>query len=144
MTSSDAQQTSAAQLNATEGEANPTASTDTKAKTAVNIRLLERDYRLAVSEGEKQALVDAAQKLDARMREIRDQGKVHAADRIAIMAALEASLESVKISQQLRIQEQAQEHVIPAQAPDQEALLDQDALLARMKTLSQHIAQALD
>ena len=143
MTSPDAQQTSA-QLSATEGETNPTESTDTKAKTAVNIRLLERDYRLAVSEGEKQALVDAAQKLDARMREIRDQGKVHAADRIAIMAALEASLESVKISQQLRIQEQAQEQVIPTQALDQDAFLDQDALLARMKTLSQHIAQALD
>ena len=143
MTSPDAQQTSA-QLSATEGETNPTASTDTKAKTAVNIRLLERDYRLAVSEGEKQALVDAAQKLDARMREIRDQGKVHAADRIAIMAALEASLESVKISQQLRIQEQAQEQVIPTQALDQDAFLDQDALLARMKTLSQQIAQALD
>ena len=138
MTSSDGQQTPPVHASLSDGEADHAAPKDNNAKTAVNIRLLERDYRLAVTEDEKQLLVDAAQKLDARMREIRDQGKIHAADRIAIMAALEASLESVKISQQLRIQEQAQEHVIPAQAPDQEALL------VRMKTLSQQIAQALD
>ncbi|NCV33098.1 MAG: cell division protein ZapA, partial [Betaproteobacteria bacterium] len=92
-----------------QSEAATAASVATPAKSALSIRLLEREYRLAVSDDEKQPLIDAAQRLDARMREIRDQGKIHAVDRIAIMAALEASLETVKISHETRRQlEQAQ------------------------------------
>ncbi|NDE45509.1 MAG: cell division protein ZapA, partial [Betaproteobacteria bacterium] len=84
-----------------------------------------------------QLLVDAAQKLDARMREIRDQGKIHAADRIAIMAALEASLENLKISRQLRAQEQAGVAEPPSQASNQ------DSLLIRMRTLSEQLANTI-
>ncbi|NCZ48042.1 MAG: cell division protein ZapA, partial [Betaproteobacteria bacterium] len=97
----------------------------------------EREYRLAVSDDEKQPLIDAAQRLDARMREIRDQGKIHAVDRIAIMAALEASLETVKISHETRRQlEQAQ-----GQAYSEDL---QAKLLVRLQALSQRISQALD
>ncbi|NCZ74392.1 MAG: cell division protein ZapA [Betaproteobacteria bacterium] len=107
------------------------------AKSALSIRLLEREYRLAVSDDEKQPLIDAAQRLDARMREIRDQGKIHAVDRIAIMAALEASLETVKISHETRRQlEQAQ-----GQAYSEDL---QAKLLVRLQALSQRISQALD
>ncbi|MBM3371130.1 MAG: hypothetical protein RIQ49_1980 [Pseudomonadota bacterium] len=110
---------------------------EARTKTAVHIRLLERDYRLAVHDDEKQALVDAAQKLDARMREIRDQGKIHAADRIAIMAALEASLESVKLSQASK----RTNHVTDQQAIAQQA--DDETLLMRMQSLSQRLSDAL-
>jgi cell division protein ZapA len=71
----------------------------TGAKAAVNIRLLEREYRIAVSEAEREDFLAAAARLDARMRDIREQGKVLAADRIAVMAALESSLEAVKLAQ---------------------------------------------
>ncbi|MBU6285620.1 MAG: cell division protein ZapA [Proteobacteria bacterium] len=137
MTSSDGQQTPPVHASLSDGEADHAAPKDNNAKTAVNIRLLERDYRLAVTEDEKQLLVDAAQKLDARMREIRDQGKIHAADRIAIMAALEASLENLKISRQLRAQEQAGVAEPPSQASNQ------DSLLIRMRTLSEQLANTI-
>jgi cell division protein ZapA len=137
MTSSDGQHTLPAHANLSEGENGHLTAPDSQTKAAVNIRLLERDYRLAVSEDEKQMLIDAAQKLDARMREIRDQGKIHAADRIAIMAALEASLENLKMSQQIRAQAKPDHKDSPAQASDQEALL------IRMRTLSEQMAQTL-
>ncbi|MBU6380800.1 MAG: cell division protein ZapA [Betaproteobacteria bacterium] len=120
-----------------QSEAATAASVATPAKSALSIRLLEREYRLAVSDDEKQPLIDAAQRLDARMREIRDQGKIHAVDRIAIMAALEASLETVKISHETRRQlEQAQ-----GQAYSEDL---QAKLLVRLQALSQRISQALD
>lgn len=120
-----------------QSEAATAASVATPAKSALSIRLLEREYRLAVSDDEKQPLIDAAQRLDARMREIRDQGKIHAVDRIAIMAALEASLETVKISHETRRQlEQAQ-----GQAYSEDL---QAKLLVRLQALSQRVSQALD
>jgi len=120
-----------------QSEAATAASVATPAKSALSIRLLEREYRLAVSDDEKQPLIDAAQRLDARMREIRDQGKIHAVDRIAIMAALEASLETVKISHETRRQlEQAQ-----GQAYSEDL---QAKLLVRLQALSQRISQALE
>ncbi len=54
----------------------------------VSIKILGKDYRIACSEDEQETLKLAAEELDNHMREIRDSGKVHGADRIAVMAAL--------------------------------------------------------
>ena len=50
--------------------------------------ILGRDYKIACKEHERAELAAAIAYLDRRMREIRDQGKVTGADRIAVMAAL--------------------------------------------------------
>jgi cell division protein ZapA len=50
--------------------------------------ILGRDYKIACKEHERAELAEAIAYLDRRMREIRDQGKVTGADRIAVMAAL--------------------------------------------------------
>lgn len=62
--------------------------TTTNKLMPVSIKILGKDYRVACSEDEQETLVRAAQELDGQMREIRDSGKVHGADRIAVMAAL--------------------------------------------------------
>ncbi len=54
----------------------------------VSIQILGKDYRIACSADEQETLIRAAQELDGQMREIRDSGKVHGADRIAVLAAL--------------------------------------------------------
>jgi cell division protein ZapA len=54
----------------------------------VTVQILDKDYRIACSPGEEVALVDCARLLDARMREVRQNGRVIGADRIAVMAAL--------------------------------------------------------
>jgi cell division protein ZapA len=56
--------------------------------TQLDITLLGREYRVACGEHEREALLEAVAFLDARMREIRDTGKVSGMDRIAVMAAL--------------------------------------------------------
>jgi cell division protein ZapA len=56
--------------------------------TQVNIRILEKDYQISCPASERGALVDSAELLNAKMREIRDTGKVIGLDRIAVMAAL--------------------------------------------------------
>jgi cell division protein ZapA len=54
----------------------------------LDVMILGREYRVACAEDEKAALLEAVSFLDARMREIRDSGKVSGVDRIAVMAAL--------------------------------------------------------
>ncbi|MEO8343126.1 MAG: cell division protein ZapA [Gallionella sp.] len=58
-----------------------------KIKT-LEIKLLDRELRVACPEEERGELLDAVAFLDKRMREIRDAGKIASVERIALMAAL--------------------------------------------------------
>ncbi|TAK51786.1 MAG: cell division protein ZapA [Gammaproteobacteria bacterium] len=54
----------------------------------VSIRILEKEYHVSCPPEERAALLDSAEFLNRKMREIRDSGKVVGLDRIAVMAAL--------------------------------------------------------
>ena len=54
----------------------------------VNVKILEKEYQISCKAEERAALLDSAELLDAKMRQIRDSGKVTGLDRIAVMAAL--------------------------------------------------------
>ena len=54
----------------------------------VSIRILEKEYQVACLSNEKAALMESAEMLNQKMREIRDSGKVVGLDRVAVMAAL--------------------------------------------------------
>ena len=54
----------------------------------VNVKILEKEYQIACPAEERKALIDSAELLNGKMREIRDSGKVVGLDRIAVMAAL--------------------------------------------------------
>lgn len=54
----------------------------------VSIRILEKEYQVACPPDERAALLESAELLNARMREIRDSGRVVGLERIAVMAAL--------------------------------------------------------
>ena len=55
---------------------------------AVEVSIMGREFRVACSDDEYDALMTAVTFLDRKMREIRDSGKVIGVERIAIMAAL--------------------------------------------------------
>lgn len=52
------------------------------------VKILEKEYRVACDKGEQEDLLRAARYLDEKMREIRTNGKVIGAEKIAVMAAL--------------------------------------------------------
>ena len=54
----------------------------------VTVRLLDKEYQVACPEDEREALLESAELLNRKMKEIRDSGKVVGVDRIAVMAAL--------------------------------------------------------
>lgn len=54
----------------------------------VTVHILEKEYRVACAEQEKDALVGSAHYLSGKMKEIRDTGKVVGLERIAVMASL--------------------------------------------------------
>lgn len=63
----------------------------------VSVRIMDKEYVVACAYDERSALLDAAEFLNARMREIRDNGKVVGLDRIAIIAALNLAHEFLKV-----------------------------------------------
>ena len=62
----------------------------------VKVNILDREFMVAAPAEERDGLIESARQLDARMREIRDTGKIVGIDRIAIMAALNITHEMLE------------------------------------------------
>ena len=63
----------------------------------LSVRILEKDYMVACAPEERSELLDSAEYLNGRMREIRDSGKIVGLDRIAVMAALNLAHELITL-----------------------------------------------
>jgi cell division protein ZapA len=63
----------------------------------VSVRILEKEYQVACLPEERSELLDSAEYLSTRMREIRDSGNVVGLDRVAVMAALNITNELLKV-----------------------------------------------
>ena len=64
--------------------------------TRVSVRLLDREYQVACPAEEHSDLLDSAEYLDGKMRELRESGNVVGLDRIAVIAALNIANELIK------------------------------------------------
>jgi len=65
----------------------------------VSVRILEKEYFVACPYEERSALLDSAEFLNARMREVRDTGKIVGLDRIAVVVALNLANELLRLKQ---------------------------------------------
>src|SRR4051812_19228329 len=68
-----------------------------EAAKTIEVQLLGRSYRVACTDGEREALLQAVGYLDGKMNEIRKSGKVMGAERIAVMAALNVAHELLSV-----------------------------------------------
>jgi cell division protein ZapA len=66
----------------------------------VSVRILEKEFFVACPHEERAALLDAAEFLNGKMREIRDSGKVVGLDRIAVMVALNLANDLLRIREE--------------------------------------------
>ncbi|MGE0581363.1 MAG: cell division protein ZapA [Steroidobacteraceae bacterium] len=66
----------------------------------ISVRILEKEYFVACPYEERSDLLDSAEYLNSKMREIRDSGKVVGLDRIAVMAALNLANELLRVRNQ--------------------------------------------
>jgi len=71
-----------------------------KESATVTVRILEKEYFVSCPQNERADLLDSAEYLNKKMREIRDTGKVVGADRIAVMAALNMANELLRLRKQ--------------------------------------------
>jgi cell division protein ZapA len=89
----------------------------------VTVYILDKEYRVACPEEEHSALLASASLLNARMKQIREGGKVVGADRVAVIAALNLTHEflnektaretfSRKVAAQIRSIEDRIDHVL--------------------------------
>jgi cell division protein ZapA len=63
----------------------------------VSVRILEKEYQVACLPEERSELLDSAEFLNNKMREIRDGGNIVGLDRIAVVAALNLAHELLKL-----------------------------------------------
>lgn len=89
----------------------------------VSVRILDKEYQVSCPASERTDLLDSAEILNAKMREIRDSGRIVGLDRIAVMAALNMANE-----------------LLHAQARDR--LLEGD-LSSRLKVISERVETVL-
>ena len=54
----------------------------------LDVTILDRQYRVACPDEEREELMASVAYLDRKMREIKETGKIAGADRVAVMAAL--------------------------------------------------------
>jgi cell division protein ZapA len=74
---------------------------DSEEQARVSIRILEKEYFIVCKPSERDDLLQSAQYLNAKMKEIRDTGKVVGLDRIAVIAALNMANELSKLNAQV-------------------------------------------
>ena len=98
-------------------------------KQTLEIKLLDRELRVACPEEERSELLEAVAYLDKRMREIRDAGKIASVERIALMAALNITHEllGMKVGRGIDLADFRRRMNAMETAID-EALADQDSL----------------
>ena len=89
----------------------------------VSVRILDKEYQVACPPDERTDLLDSAEVLNIKMREIRDSGRIVGLDRIAVMAALNMAND-----------------LIHAQARDQEI---EGGLSDRLKMISDRVDNVL-
>ena len=65
----------------------------------ITVRILDREYQFAASDEERTSLLSAADQLDSTMRSIKKNNTTLAADKVAIMAALNISHEMMQLKQ---------------------------------------------
>ena len=65
----------------------------------ITVRILDREYQFAASDDERTSLLSAADQLDSTMRSIKKNNTTLAADKVAIMAALNISHEMMQLKQ---------------------------------------------
>ncbi|MEJ2514131.1 MAG: cell division protein ZapA [Gammaproteobacteria bacterium] len=63
----------------------------------VSVRILEKEYQFACPDEERNDLIRSAEYLNAKMKQIRDGGRVVGLDRIAVMAALNLANDVLKV-----------------------------------------------
>jgi len=95
----------------------------------IEVSILGRSYRVACEDGERDALMQAVEYLDAKMGEIKQGGKVNGTDRIAVMAALNIAHEllSTRLGGSFDIG-QAKRRIESIEAKLDEAIARQDKL----------------
>ena len=101
---------------------------NTSTKT-LDIKILDRELRIACPEEERGELLDAVAYLDKKMREIRDAGKIASVERIALMAALNITHEllTIKVGKGIDLAD-LKRRMDSMQTAIDEALAEQDTL----------------
>jgi cell division protein ZapA len=77
----------------------------------VSVRILEKEYQVACLPEERSELLDSAEFLNGKMRDIRDAGNIVGLDRIAVMAALNLAHELLRRNRSEAVDTEVSERV---------------------------------
>ena len=64
--------------------------------TAVQVKILDKEYQVNCPPSDQEALIKSARYLDENMRKIKGRGNIHGVEKIAVMAALNITHDMLK------------------------------------------------
>ena len=64
--------------------------------TAVQVKILEKEYQINCPPADQEALMKSARYLDENMRKIKERGNIHGGEKIAVIAALNITHDMLK------------------------------------------------
>lgn len=102
----------------------------------LEVRILDRDYKLVVSPEDRPRLLESVRIVDNRMRTIRDAGRVGGLDRIAVLAALQLAHELIGM------QHEQKAAVAAPPAPTSDASVS-DEVLDRIRRMSAELDEEI-
>lgn len=106
---------------------------------AITISVMGRDFRVATSSAGEKHMLESVEYLNQRMKEVRDTGKVVGGERIAIMTALNITLEHfTKLSAATAPQAQVISNVALLRGA-----VDESAVKRRIENLDNMIERAI-
>jgi cell division protein ZapA len=94
------------------------------ASEPVSLRLLDREFHIACAPEERAGLIDAAQFLDGKMRELKSHSKAPGFDRLAVLAAVSIAHELLSLRKEHGSQEQVLTDGLAALRRKLDGLLD--------------------
>ncbi len=96
----------------------------------LDVEILDRSYQLSCSPEERPLLMECVRLVDTRMRQVKAQSKLQAADRIAVMAALTLARDCLTQAgaQSIADQEALQKKIDQISAALDQALTPQERL----------------
>ena len=108
----------------------------------LEVEIMGQTYLLACPEGGSNRLLEAVERVDTAMCNIRDSGKLKMRDRIAVLAALNLAFDLADRPADTNAEEQADTAPLPPQAQAQNAQAAYDEAL--FNSVLERLDQALD
>ena len=105
----------------------------------LEVKILHQDYLLTCPEGQEAQLLEAAERVDSQLEQMRESGKVRSRERLGVLLAINLAYENLELRAQLKA---LQEQLVAGHWQEPQSAATEDELIALASLQSQQIRDA--